>query len=255
MASMMFSAAAPAGYTSTPRTPSSIASARIFNLVLAVIAWFGLFLRFYLSFTAETGGGIHQVFISLNYFTILSNIIVACVMTALVFDPRRDGPKFRWLRLTALVQITITGVIYILVLAPLYTPETEPKGLDAVSNYCVHYIVPAMTVVGFIIFGPRRRITAVGVMTVLIIPTIWIVYTLIHGVVEPYAFTDGNSYPYGFLDVNKYGYLQVTINTVMIAIFGLVLGYLFMGIERLLSKAPDAQQIDSPSESAPVTSE
>jgi hypothetical protein len=247
---MMINAAAPLDYTSTPRTPSSIKAAQYFNIALALIAWFGLVLRFILSFQE---GGFHAMFISLNYFTILSNLLLASVVTALAFNPRRDGPKFRWLRLGALVQIAITGIIFITVLAPLYTPETTPKGWEAVTNYCVHYIVPSMSVVGWLIFGPRRRITVPVVFSVLIIPVIWIIYTLIHGVIEPRAFTDGVSYPYPFINVDKLGYLQVGINTVMIAIFGLIIGFIFMGLERLMSKAPGQEVVEVDVEELPPT--
>jgi hypothetical protein len=246
---MMINAAAPLDYTSTPRTPSSLRAAQYFNITLALIAWFGLVLRLILSFQE---GGLHAVFISLNYFTILSNILIAAVVTALAFNPRRDGPKFRWLRLGALVQIAITGIIFILVLAPLYTPETTPKGWDAVANYCLHYIVPSMAVVGWLIFGPRRRITVTVAFSALIIPIIWIVYTLIHGVIEPRAFTDGVSYPYPFINVDKLGYLMVGVNTVAIAAFGLLIGFIFLGLERLMSQAPSKELVEIAVEQAPT---
>lgn len=245
----MINAAAPLDYTSTPRTPSSTRAAQYFNIALALIAWFGLVLRLILSFQE---GGLHAVFISLNYFTILSNILIAAVVTALAFDPRRDGPKFRWLRLGAIVQIAITGIIFILVLAPLYTPETTPKGWDAVANYCLHYIVPSMAVVGWLIFGPRRRITVTVVFSALIIPVIWIVYTLIHGVVEPRAFTDGVSYPYPFINVDKLGYLMVGVNTVVIAAFGLLIGFIFLGLERLMSRPPNEAAVEIDVEQTPT---
>ncbi|MFT6564896.1 MAG: hypothetical protein ACJAY5_001659 [Actinomycetes bacterium] len=231
---MMIRTAAPLGSTSTPRTPSSIKAAQYFNIALALLAWFSLVLRFILSFQE---GGLHAVFISLSYFTILSNILLGCVVTALAFNPRRDGPKFRWLRLGAVVQIAITGIIFVLVLAPLYTPETTPTGWQAFLNYSLHYIVPSMSVVGWLVFGPRRRITVGVVFSVLIIPAIWFIYTLIHGVIEPRAFS-GASYPYPFINVDELGYLVVGVNTVVIAAFALVIGFIFMGLERLMSKAP-----------------
>lgn len=230
---MMVRTTAPLDSTSTPRTSSSIRASQYFNITLALLAWFSSALRLILSFQE---GGLHAVFISLSYFTILSNILLACVVTVLAFNPRRDGPKFRWLRLGAVVQIAITGVIFVLALAPLYTPETAPTGWDAFLNYSLHYVIPSVSVVGWLFFGPRRRITVGVVFSVLIIPAIWFVYTLIHGVIEPGAFT-GASYPYPFINVDELGYLLVGVNTVMIAVFALVIGFIFLGLERLMSKA------------------
>ena len=240
----MFNEAAPQGYTSTPRTPSSIQWAQIYNIVFALIAWFGLGLQSVLSWSKDENGGFFGLFISLNYFTILSNILIACVVTALAIDPRRDGKKWRWLRLGALVQIVITGLVYNLVLAPQYTPETAPTGWGLTSTNFLHVIVPTMAVVGWLIFGPRRRITNTVVFTILIIPIIWIIYTLIHGAFWPAAFPNSAvegafvSYPYSFINVDNLGYAMVTVNTIAIAAIGLVIGYIFMGLERLMSKPP-----------------
>ena len=241
---MMFNDAAPMDCTSTPSTPGSIKWARAYNIGGSIIAWFGLALQSVLSWTKAEGGGIYGIFISLNYFTILSNLLIACVITALALDPVRDGAKFRWLRLGAIVQIVITGLVYNLILAPQYTPQTAPTGWALVSTNILHVIVPLVAVVGWLIFGPRRRITNTVVFTILIIPVLWIIYTLIHGALVPNSFSNTAvkdsfvSYPYSFINVDKLGYGTVTVNVLAIAIIGLAIGYLFMGLERLMSKAP-----------------
>ena len=71
----------------------------------------------------------------------------------------------------------ITGLVYAIVLAPL----SSPIGPDVWTNLGYHYICPWATVLGFLLFGPRPRFTVREVGTMLIIPIIWLVYTLLRG--------------------------------------------------------------------------
>jgi hypothetical protein len=58
----------------------------------------------------------------LSYFTVWSNILILVVAFLLWREPLRRGPAFAVFRLASLVMITLTGVIYALVLAPLWSP-------------------------------------------------------------------------------------------------------------------------------------
>ena len=53
---------------------------------------------------------------TLSYFTIQSNILVLVAAATVVVDPARDGRFWRILRLDALLGITITGLVFDLVL-------------------------------------------------------------------------------------------------------------------------------------------
>ena len=44
------------------------------------------------------------------------------------------------------------------------------------------------------------------------------------------------AYPYDFFNVVKYGYTAVLINVVGIAVLGLVISFIYMGIDRLLQR-------------------
>ena len=58
----------------------------------------------------------------LSYFTIWSQIVVGVVMTLLWLNPARDGKWIRIFRIDALLMITVTGVVYNLLLGPNYPP-------------------------------------------------------------------------------------------------------------------------------------
>ena len=160
-----------------------------------------------------------------SYFTIWSNILVAIVATLLWLHPDRRSAVFRVLRMDSLIMITVTGLIFAIVLAP----DVQLEGWQYVSNTLEHYITPALTVLVFLLIGPRGLFRLPTVFLALIIPFIWVTYTLIRGAVI-------TSYPYGFIDVATHGYGTVTINLIGVVIFGILLGLIFLGIDKLLSR-------------------
>lgn len=215
-------------------------SRRIYAIA-AGITWFGLALGMVLTIfnvyppvdiqpaslgvNADGVAGLFgRVVDSLSYFTNLSNLIVAIVLTMLARNPERGGPIWHAARMDSLVMISITGLIYAIVLAP----DAQVEGLDIIVNAIKHYIVPVMTVFLWLLTGPRRQVTFASVFTALVIPITWAGYTLIRG-----AFIQ--AYPYGFLNVIANGLSAVLVNIAGVAALGIVLGLLFWAFDRLLS--------------------
>lgn len=87
------------------------------------------------------------------FFTVDSNIIVVGTCALLALDPERDGPVFRSLRMSGLVGITLTGIVYHAVLRDL----ADLTGIAKASDVLLHTVSPIATVVGWLAFGPRRR--------------------------------------------------------------------------------------------------
>ena len=59
------------------------------------------------------------------------------------------------IRNTALLMITMTMILYHLLLAA----SQSPQGLHAVSNILQHYITPIVTIIVWLLVGPRGRYT------------------------------------------------------------------------------------------------
>ena len=174
---------------------------------------------------ASLGGRIVRVF---SFFTIESNMLCGVVSALLATKPDGDSPVFRILRLDALFGITVTGIVYATVLAPIH----EPKGWAEISSNTVfHYVVPIMTVVGWLLFGPRPRITAGVVYRSLLWPVAWLGYTLVRGAVW-------NWYPYPFLDVPTHGYGTVAVNCVGVTVVLAGVAALFAWGDGRLPRAP-----------------
>jgi hypothetical protein len=152
----------------------------------------------------------------LSYFTIQSNLLVAVTSTMLAARPRRDGTLFRVLRLDALFGITVTLVTYTVLLAP----QHDPHGISAWTNAGLHYVTPALAILGWLLFGPRPRIDERTLLLALIWPALYVGYTLWHGAASDW-------YPYPFVDAARLGYATVLRNGVgmVVLMAGVATGY------------------------------
>lgn len=157
-----------------------------------------------------------------SYFTIQSNVAALLASLAVVRGRPLDTPWGRALRLAALVGMTVTCIVYIVVLSG----DSTSTGLDQVTNLMLHYIGPPLFVLTWVIFGPWLSLSVADIPRALVWPALWIVYTLIHG-----AITDW--YPYPFIDVVTKGYGKVIVNIAAITVFALILNALYIGIARL----------------------
>ena len=165
----------------------------------------------------------------LSYFTIWSQICVAIVMTMLWRNPTRDGKWFRVFRLDSVLMITVTGVVYNILLGPAY----PPSGLNKISSPLEHTITPLITVIVFLVWGPRGWINRSVVAKAFIVPIGYVIYTLLRGLVI-------NEYPYGFFDVVSYGYAYVMAWVGGILIASLIVLSLYWLIDVQLRKRETA---------------
>lgn len=158
----------------------------------------------------------------LSYFTIQSNIVALIASIMVIRRVDLGTPWMRSLRLIAMVGVSVTGVVYALILAK----DDHYTGIDWVANFLLHYLSPWSAVLLWACFGPWPKLSFGDIPRALVWPVAWIVYTLIHG-----AITDW--WPYGFIDVPAEGGVQVAINIVAIFVFALALSSLYIGVARL----------------------
>lgn len=178
---------------------------------------------------ASTAGRVIRV---LSFFTIQSNVLSGIVSAQLAVDPHRDGRAWRAVRLAALFGITVTGIVYSTVLARIH----EPNGAaETLVNDIVHYAVPALMVLGWLLFGPRPRIETRTVGLSLLFPLGWLAYTLLRGAVWHW-------YPYPFLDVPTHGYARVVANSCAVVVVFAVLAVLFALGDRKLPQPASSRR-------------
>jgi len=156
----------------------------------------------------------------LSFFTIQSNILSGVTSGQLARTPNRDGRGWRAVRLASLFGITVTGVVYATVLAKVH----EPHGWQETStNTAFHYIVPIMMMLGWLVFGPRRRIEGRTIALSMLWPIAWTCYIVFYGRITKW-------YPYPFVDVTTHGYGRVAVNAgAVVAVLLIVTSLYWLG--------------------------
>lgn len=200
---------------------------RSWNLLVVVVVGATFLLQLVLTFTQEAESLSTRLIRLFSFFTIQSNLLVLATAAVLLVHPLRDGTVWRVVRLDALVGITVTGVVYLTVLGPL----DSPQGADAVTNAGFHYAAPLLGALGWLLFGPRPRITAATVGWSLLWPFAWVVYTLARGAVTDW-------YPYPFVDAGELGYPRTLLNCLGVTALVLVVAGLYAVADRVLPPAP-----------------
>jgi hypothetical protein len=164
----------------------------------------------------QTPGHFHsgtaRGFNTFAFFTIQSNLLVGATTLLLAIRPDRSSLVFGTFRLIGLVAITVTGIVYHVALASLLSLA----GLHQLANQLVHTVVPLLTVIGWLVAGPRGQATARAAWLSPIYPLAWLAFTLIRGAVIDW-------YPYPFVDVTKLGYAETVLNCVWVSL-------LFLGL-------------------------
>jgi len=158
------------------------------------------------------GTGAERGFNTFAFFTIESNLIVA--VTATVAAVRLEPPSivYQVARLTGLVAITVTGVVYHVALAHLLDLESW----NLVGDQLVHTVVPVLSVIGWLILSPRGRTSRRVAWWSLLFPITWLAFTLIRGAVIQW-------YPYHFIDVTTLGYAKAALNCFWVSLLFLAL--------------------------------
>lgn len=159
-----------------------------------------------------------------SYLTIWGNVLAAGSVLTLALGRVTTGRLWRALRLNAVVLIAVIAVVHFLFLRPLL----DLHGVDFVADKLLHMVVPALVVVGWLAFGPRDRADRADILPSVLLPVIWLVYTLVRG-----AFVDW--YPYPFLDVTEHGYAVVVLNCLGVAALMLALAFGSVRLDRWLT--------------------
>ena len=194
---------------------------RYWHISTLVVATFALVLQLYLVASGDNildstaaASRLEQTRRYFSYFTIQANFLVAVSMVFIVRD-RLGSQLFRVVRLASLVGITVTGIVAAIALPP--SPNYTFGSL--VCDRLLHIVVPVLTFVGWLVFGPRGLVRREDLLPSLIWPVLWLAATLALG---PFV----GWYPYPFINVDQLGYGRTLLNCTVIAV-------LFLGLAAL----------------------
>lgn len=208
--------------------------ARAFFGATSLIITFGLVLQLWLSITGGIDDGSFastpdRIVNFFSFFTVLSNIAVAVTTGLLAIRIHRPSTLFGTLRLDGLVAIAVTGVVFHLALAQLQ----ELTRWYALADTILHTLSPILTVLGWVVFGPRGALTLRVVLLGVIAPVAWIAYALVRGALVTDRFGD-SYYPYPFMDVGVHGYPVVLVNVTIVALLFLAISFGALALDRHL---------------------
>jgi hypothetical protein len=123
-------------------------------------------------------------------------------------------------------MISVTMLVYILILAK----DANPQSWNIFTNLMLHYITPPVTILVWLIFGPRGWINWKLIFSSLLIPISYILYTFARGAVI-------NKYPYGFINVAENGYAGALVGTGLVLVLGMFLFLVYFIIDKLIIKS------------------
>lgn len=170
------------------------------------------------------------------YYTHLSNILCFIVMLLVLIhnikkvcsnELEGHNENIKRLKGAATIAILITGVVYHFLLG-------DPSSGDffTLDNLIVHYIVPLMFVLDWILFDKKKSYSVIDPLTWLAIPGGYLIYALIRGAIV--GESNDLQYAYFFIDVSEIGYGGVMVWAVILTIAFLVVGYLMFLYDRLI---------------------
>ncbi len=195
--------------------------------LIAAVTWFAVFMQYkisvpeYLEKGRTLAGSIVQL---TSYFTILTNVLVALSLTAVLLIPKTVVGRFfsKISTATAIaVYITIVCLVYNLVLRQFWNAKSVFKTNDEL----LHVVVPFLYVLNWLFLLPKTGLVWKQLPGWLLFPLGYLVYIIIRGALTGY-------YPYFFVDVKSFGYAAVALNAFGLLIIFALLGALFIFIGR-----------------------
>ncbi|WP_460155797.1 Pr6Pr family membrane protein [Pseudomonas sp. S2_H10] len=200
---------------------------RHFVAVAATLGWAGLSIQMYLVFHsrwtlgASLIGGLMSFF---SYFTVLSNTLVATVLTCEWTSRESAARRWflqPWVSSAIAVSIAVVSLAYNLLLRHLWHPE----GWQWLADELLHDIVPLLFLGYWWACVPKGTLRLWHIAVWVIYPLLYFAYALLRGHLLAV-------YPYPFVDVDKLGYPQVFINAGGLLAGFVVIALLVIAVDR-----------------------
>lgn len=155
-----------------------------------------------------------------SYFTVLTNTLVALVLTVPLFAPR--SPAARWLahpRVSAMAAsaIIVVGLAYHFLLSAI----NNPVGVEYVTDLGLHYVVPTLFTLHWVLHAPKAGLRFAHVPAFGIYPAAYFAYLMLRGAMI-------GKYPYFFVDANTIGFAAAARNAGAVLTFYFLVASLLM---------------------------
>ncbi len=202
---------------------------KAWRILIAVIACVGPVLQYGLMIEGlALGPAALKTVQFFSYFTILSNILAATVLTAPLVAPEsrlaiwaeQSGP-----RAAIATYVTITAVIYHAILAS----QWHPQGLHLVADTILHTVTPLAFLIDVALRGGEGEARWIAALKALAMPALYGLWTLAHGALSGF-------YPYPFMNVAKRGYPAVLVTMVAMSLTFALVAVIFVALLRVRAR-------------------
>ena len=178
------------------------------------------------------------------YFTNISNYLCVGIMIAeLIQTARKQGDSYVTtaprLRVISMLGLVLTFLVFNLLLAN--DPARDPALNYKVECILCHIVLPVMFVADWVMFYEHGKINWKLPLLSALFPLFYLVYVFLHAAlwrfdssIMNYAGTDPVIYPYFFLNPERVGIGGIILWVAALLAGFVVLGYLFMMVDRLL---------------------
>jgi hypothetical protein len=194
-----------------------------YRIVGALTGLFALVAQYYLIVT-NGSGWLEQSIRFFTFMTIWTNIVMTLsFLVPLMFPTSRLSRFFQEPIVEGgiFVYAFIIMLIYHFFLASVWSPQ----GLQKLVDFLLHYAIPMLYMLYWVLFGKKNRQHYINTVKWLIYPSVYVVIVAIRGAVS-------NWYPYPFIDVTELGYRLALKNMALVAVAYLIVGVLFILVDR-----------------------
>ncbi|MER5382417.1 Pr6Pr family membrane protein [Streptomyces sp. NPDC002688] len=174
----------------------------------------------------------------LSYFTIQTNLLVAVVFTASArraWSARRPLPGV--LTGGTLIYISITGLVYHLILANESTPFSMTGEIDtlsgwhAVANQLLHTVTPIAVVLDWLLLTRPTPLALRNAATWLLYPLAYLAFCLARGAMMSPGTPARYLYP--FVDVDRHGYGGILGNAAVLSVAFYALALIVVALDHV----------------------
>ncbi|MBG9377753.1 Pr6Pr family membrane protein [Panacibacter sp. DH6] len=199
------------------------------RIFLFVISFITIVAQFWLTVTAAgTEPMLTRIVRFFSFMTILTNILVALAYVLPLAAPSSKAGRFFAKPNTQsaiLVYIIVVCLGYHFLLANVWKPE----GLQYWVDKSLHYLVPFLYLLFYLVFVVKGTLAFNNVYRWLIYPTVYLVYAMTRGAIT-------GDYPYPFLNLHTHEASKVyAVIAVLFAVY-ISLSLIVVAFDRLMGK-------------------
>jgi len=162
-----------------------------------------------------------------RYFTIQSNFIVALYFGLNCSNRLKNNKVFDALLGGVVIYITITFIVFLTLLEPIYNPE----GLSLIGSTFSHYIVPILVIFYLVYFRSEYSFMIKDIIYWIIYPVMYLVFLIVYGSIT-------GDYIYPFFQVSVVGVTGLIIVIIIMVFFFVFVSFLLV---KILSKKENAK--------------